>query len=1040
MLRGSSLSRVDLLTIVLGWSMVFFLILQVALSGNARYDFNKADLLLISVLGLVFALVEWARVKLPSGFFLLLSPSMLVVSLWLYGPLVALGILFWGMAVKSIPAKTEPLDVMYQTTLYIFPLFFAQASAILMIQYFQGYLSFTLLYQTFSLAIVDVAPLTVRQLRLALMGLAPIPASFLFLTLAISFAVFCFTNFLGFGRKRFPGENTSQSMFIELLTVRLPSYGVNLFLAFVVFLLHSVGVLLAWLVYLGIVGSITLFLRGFVSRNEKQALERLIGMLDQAEYSSDSYWLLELSQAIGNRLRLSWSELVYLRFAALLHDIRLSPDVVGLRVYKREEAERIMLHPQQAACEISKLASLKPVAEIVKYHHERWDGYGYPEGLKGEEIPLGARIMGVVDYYIVLRSPSLENKVMSEVEAVAAVEKEKGKAFDPRVVDAFLDIMQEWLDPMVAVTKESSFTVSQGSKPYDDMIQRLKSYVFASSAQEEVIREEMPVGRREERLVRKAEEILAVNNFGQLLNSSLSVKEVSEILVQSAGYITKRKTFVALTVSDEWSITATFGFKQFTGTWLGLKEKDLKRLETGKSVVVPRSSLSTYLSFVELHELNEAGELMLIPVIYQESLLGILGLITRAGQLSPGEMEQKFLEAILRQAAVALRRIQRLTIAEQRLEESIGMHRFLAMILETMTDPIIAIDREENILLLNRAARDLMKKVVSEDEVYTGRNIEELSVLAGITRYIKAALEKEKQTHLSELVIRGPRGSRLVEVTIKPLQDDTKNAKGVLIVGNDRTEEKRLQEEIKRAERLADIGQMAAGAAHEIKNPLTSIKGFVQMMQYRINDKDQTWSSEDVARKQQQSLKYLDIIQKEIERIDSIVQDLLLMTRHSSMQKVPCNLQNTIKEIALSLEPLSEEKSVQWQMDFMKSSPIIDADPRQLKQVFVNLFKNGIEAMATGGTLNISTGIYDENHALIVVADEGKGISESELARIFDPFYTTKDEGTGLGLPVTYGIIHRHGGQLKVESKVGEGTKFLLIWPLAKGVRVFNQE
>jgi two-component system NtrC family sensor kinase len=227
------------------------------------------------------------------------------------------------------------------------------------------------------------------------------------------------------------------------------------------------------------------------------------------------------------------------------------------------------------------------------------------------------------------------------------------------------------------------------------------------------------------------------------------------------------------------------------------------------------------------------------------------------------------------------------------------------------------------------------------------------------------------------------------------------------------------QKELLQKEKLASMGQLAAGVAHEINNPLGTILLFADMLYKEMPDDDPRRSD-------------LKMIIEETTRCKSIVSDLLNFSRQKNITAQDINIQDLIDQVIEGLQAQSTLQDVRFVREFDSNMPTIRADPNQLKQVFINLFKNGAEAMEAEGIITVSTKMLDHNWIEINISDTGAGIPEEHLDKIFSPFFTTKsnDKGTGLGLSIVYGIIKMHRGQIKVVSQLGKGTTFTITLPV----------
>lgn len=218
------------------------------------------------------------------------------------------------------------------------------------------------------------------------------------------------------------------------------------------------------------------------------------------------------------------------------------------------------------------------------------------------------------------------------------------------------------------------------------------------------------------------------------------------------------------------------------------------------------------------------------------------------------------------------------------------------------------------------------------------------------------------------------------------------------------TERKEAEEMLRKSEMLSAIGQLAAGIAHEIRNPLTSLKGFTKLM------------------KEDNKRNYISIMTMELERIEQIVSELLILAKPQAAEFQVTALHTVLGDVVMLLETQAIMSNVQIEMHSEPGIFLVEGIGNQLKQVFINLLKNGIEAMQNGGTIRIATGLMEDGLVWTSVQDEGGGIPADMLARMGEPFYTTKTKGTGLGLMMSYKIIENHQGKLVYESEVGVGT------------------
>ncbi|KIL48362.1 ATP-binding protein [Jeotgalibacillus campisalis] len=237
--------------------------------------------------------------------------------------------------------------------------------------------------------------------------------------------------------------------------------------------------------------------------------------------------------------------------------------------------------------------------------------------------------------------------------------------------------------------------------------------------------------------------------------------------------------------------------------------------------------------------------------------------------------------------------------------------------------------------------------------------------------------------------------------------------RAVLSIGKDITSRKLQSEQlIQKSEKLAMLGQLAAGIAHEIRNPLTSIKGFIHLLQAN-NRKEE----------------YFDIVFSELDRINEIVGEFLVLAKPSAATFVEQDVKVLIKDVVTLINTQSILNNVQIFVEFESDLPMVSCEKNQIKQVFLNLLKNSIEAMPKGGIIDVKVREKEDDQISIIIVDQGVGIPKERLSTLGEPFYTTKEKGTGLGLMTCYKIIEGHHGKLNIQSEVNEGTTIEIMLP-----------
>jgi signal transduction histidine kinase len=264
----------------------------------------------------------------------------------------------------------------------------------------------------------------------------------------------------------------------------------------------------------------------------------------------------------------------------------------------------------------------------------------------------------------------------------------------------------------------------------------------------------------------------------------------------------------------------------------------------------------------------------------------------------------------------------------------------------------------------------------------------------------------------------------LVNVGATPLRDSHAAVVGSIVIVEDISTRVQLEEQLQISEKMASIGLLAAGVAHEVNTPLTGISSFTQMLLESAPPGDPT-------------TQVLEKIERQTFRAAKIVNGLLNLARPAQVDSGPCDVNAVVNDVLSLLEHQFRTGSIQVRKELSSHPPLVQGIEHKLQQVFLNLFLNARDAMPKGGWLTIVTRA-ERDGAVVEIADTGSGIPAEQLSRIYDPFFTTKEigKGTGLGLSITYGIVQEHGGTITCDSQVGQGTRFSIRLPLAVAEKI----
>lgn len=342
-------------------------------------------------------------------------------------------------------------------------------------------------------------------------------------------------------------------------------------------------------------------------------------------------------------------------------------------------------------------------------------------------------------------------------------------------------------------------------------------------------------------------------------------------------------------------------------------------------------------------------------------------------------------------------------------------------ILTNLDDGVVAVDPEGRITFFNEAA-EVLTEVSSA--AAAGQPFEQIFKrelwLIDLIRRAHPPRQKRARGE-GDFVTRWAKKIP-VSVTASPLEDRHGHFVGTILLLRDIKHRRELEEDLKRADRLALMGTLAAGLAHEIRNPLGGIKGAAQLLR-RSGDGNSTLRE------------FTDIMIREVDRVDQLIEQLLDLSRPAQLSLAPVNIHEILEDVLLLESQTVGNREIDIRKRFDPSLPSIRGDRAQLTQVFLNLVKNAFQAMERSGALTVTTRVETDYHIheqgvgpnrfiWVDLADEGSGIREEDLAHIFSPFFTTKINGTGLGLATCYSIIKEHGGTIRVESTEGKGSTF----------------
>jgi two-component system, sporulation sensor kinase E len=364
---------------------------------------------------------------------------------------------------------------------------------------------------------------------------------------------------------------------------------------------------------------------------------------------------------------------------------------------------------------------------------------------------------------------------------------------------------------------------------------------------------------------------------------------------------------------------------------------------------------------------------------------------------------------------------------------------FLETLFNAIEDGVLVVDEHGRIIYFNQAVTGLLHW---NPEQVEGRPITELlPELDWPSLAASGSLGQRRAAH-REFEVSYPR-PRFLRVYVAPLGAESKVGGGMALILHDATEARQKTFEAIESERIHSLTLLAASVAHEIGNPLNALNIHLQLLSKEVRklrqppisadtrrfDRREAKAGVEAAEVAQKMERYLDVAKGEITRLDYIVTQFLQAIRPSPPQLSPGSLNDVARETLELLRPELENRGLQLREKLARRLPLAPLDSGQMKQALVNLIKNAMQAMTRGGVLTLNTG-GSGDWVWVDVSDTGGGIPEDKLNHIFEPFYTTKKKGTGLGLMIVQRIVRQHGGRIELESRVGQGTTFRLRLPL----------
>jgi PAS domain S-box-containing protein len=516
----------------------------------------------------------------------------------------------------------------------------------------------------------------------------------------------------------------------------------------------------------------------------------------------------------------------------------------------------------------------------------------------------------------------------------------------------------------------------------------------------------------------------ALVGFARDLNSDLDLHRLSERLVSRVVetlLVDRMTLMVADEVAPHFGSMRSSGFGDAHPPALAKRSAIGRRLCDGYIVALDDPTAVGRFAVEEIEFWRDAGLYYFVPCVATEGTIAVLAVGRRDTGDPLSSEDTGLLWAVAGQIATALENARLYRQLHLKAVEVDRMRAFNENILESLDNGLLVVDLNDRVVRWNRALEQLYG--VSRATA-SGYSLGDLFDPAFVEAVRAARRDTPDGATLSRvpLVARGDRAGEtlVVNAAVVPLRAEDGQGiatAGTIVIVEDVTARVQLEEQLRLSEKMASIGLLAAGVAHEVNTPLTGISSFTQMLLEGADPQDP-------------KTRLLEKIERQTFRAAKIVNGLLTLSRPRSSDRSSFDVNVVIADVLSLLEHQFETHRIRLRRELSESPVVVLGLEHKLQQVFLNLFLNARDAMPKGGWLSITTRT-DGNRAIVEVSDTGSGIPSEYLARIYDPFFTTKaiGQGTGLGLSITYGIVREHEGTIECESGTGQGTRFILSFP-----------
>lgn len=716
--------------------------------------------------------------------------------------------------------------------------------------------------------------------------------------------------------------------------------------------------------------------------------------------------MLHYGDLFSQRLSFSHPQRLELRRAIALADMDL-PYYRRPGPLTQREWMAVHAHPTRSAARLAFRPELGSVAQVIRHHHERWDGRGYPLGLAGADIPLNARILLLLETFDSLISPRPYREPLDLDEALAELERSAGSQLDPALAATFIQMVGDRRDEFAALAgrcRRHDSAMDMGA--------------LGSSL---VLWFSRFTGRRTVAAPLLPDAVTTLYRLFQVISSPLAVDAVADRVLEAVHAVTGCPCWISLPAADGSGLTVVRS-AGITPPAQGA-DQSLHQVAATEALLA-RRVMTTTLTLAgipgEPYPFLAPGRwrLLTVPLIHGVQALGVLELVQGAQGEPLHPHQEELVTLIAGAAALALANAANYEEAQRHLQEVTARKRFQSMLLDRLGRGFIVCDREGVVTVINREARSLLTvfgyqwaRIKDRPLPQGGPLVQAWDIMANVLRGDQDETQRRLQVTWGEHTYK-------LDLRVYSVREPDGTLEAVVAGIRDVTAYEAMAAQAQRAASLDSLGEVAAVAAHEMRNPLAAIRGMMQ------------WVQEEPTALAASS----QLIIAETMRLEQLLEGLVGLARPAGRERRRIDVNELTQQVIKLLRAQVRGRGILFHTLLQPDLPPVPMDVNQIRQVLFNIGLNAVEALGDGGVITFQTHYSPQTDMVMLsVGDTGVGIPPVHKDKIFEPYFSSKPTGTGLGLPVSREIVEAHDGYLTVHSEPGQGTLVVIHLPCRHG-------